>query len=136
MLFRSLCDLGEEKVPADKPTKLGHSRLEFCDCPGASRPERGMNEPSCREAGGKRPAPQSTFLLHGGRVFALDESTGAPVLQEERQNSETAAERKRREDELEAAATSADAQWRERADRKEWDHVKVDLEVYRYVLGD
>ena len=66
----------------------------------------------------------------GGRAYPGEEATpDVDPVSEERQ--ESAADRKAREDELEKEAEAAEKGWRQKADRKEWDHVN-DLEVYRY----
>ena len=49
---------------------------------------------------------------------------------------ETPAARRKREDLLRQDSEKASALWEARADRKEWSHVKVDLEVYRHAGQD
>ena len=131
--LEKLAELGVEEELAVNSVATEDTRFEYRDCVKASGLKRER-----RDAEGEVPCQtpiHRQFVLHGGRVFAMDEGIGASQEKEvpvENERTETTAERKRREDELESEAKNADALWRKRADNKEWDHVKVDLEVYRY----
>ena len=84
--------------------------------------------------GGTGGKEMKMYVLNGGRAYPVEEATpDVNPVSEERQ--ESAADRKAREDELEKEAEAAGERMAAEADRKEWDHVKVDLEVYTGTPG-
>jgi len=67
-----------------------------------------------------------------GAVSLLVDGTGGVEPIPGTEPEETPVARRRREDLLRQDSEKASALWEARADRKEWNHVKVDLEVYRH----
>ena len=122
-LSQALRKLDKSRTGPSKPTALQQRAGG-----GGSSTRPGSRAAVSAAGTGRGDARTAMYVLKAGQPESVGEQAGN--LEAEFRQEEPEAVRKERQEKLDQDAKEAESVWKVRADKKEWDHVRVDLSVY------